>query len=186
MDTEIIFLDTEFTGLHSSSTLISLGMVCQSGKTFYAEFTDYDTTQISPWLKENVINKLQGNLPVAATGVITGNEVAVCGSRETIATVLRQWLAQFGVIEIWADVPAYDWILFCQLFGGAMHIPKNIFYAPFDIATLFRIKNLIEPVGKYERDISRHEFAGIDTGNQHHALNDALVVKACYKKLMML
>ena len=37
-----IFLDTEFTGLHKNTTLISLGLVSECGKTFYAEFTDYD------------------------------------------------------------------------------------------------------------------------------------------------
>jgi len=37
-----IYFDTEFTGLHKNTTLISIGCVAENGKTFYAELTDYD------------------------------------------------------------------------------------------------------------------------------------------------
>lgn len=37
-----IFFDTEFTGLHKNTTLISIGCVDENGRTFYAELTDYD------------------------------------------------------------------------------------------------------------------------------------------------
>ena len=40
-----LFLDCEFTGLHKSTTLISLGVVAENGKRFYAEFCDYDREQ---------------------------------------------------------------------------------------------------------------------------------------------
>ena len=53
-----IFFDTEFTGLHQNTTLISIGLISECGKTFYAEFTDYDKSQIDDWLQENVINNL--------------------------------------------------------------------------------------------------------------------------------
>jgi hypothetical protein len=53
-----IFFDTEFTGLHKNTTLISIGLISEDGKTFYAEFTDYDKSQVDSWLQENVINNL--------------------------------------------------------------------------------------------------------------------------------
>ena len=34
-----IFFDTEFTGLRKDTTLISIGMIAENGKTFYAELT---------------------------------------------------------------------------------------------------------------------------------------------------
>ena len=58
MKTTRIFLDTEFTGLHKQTTLISIGLISECGKTFYAELTDYDRTQIDEWLLENVIDNL--------------------------------------------------------------------------------------------------------------------------------
>ena len=53
-----LFFDMEFTGLHKETTPISLGIVSEDGKTFYAEFTDYDESQCNDWIKENVIHNL--------------------------------------------------------------------------------------------------------------------------------
>ena len=179
-----IFLDTEFTGLHRNTTLISLAMVAETGEEFYAEFTDYDKTQLTDWLNENVVKKLDGNLPDAANVNIKGKEIKVSGTRAEIASLLRPWFNRFGVVEIWADVLAYDWVLFCDLFGDAHGIPGNIFFAPFDLATLFRIRGMIEPGEENKKDLSRFEFVGADKGKQHHALEDARVEMKCFKKLM--
>ena len=54
----LLFFDTEFTGLHKDTTLISLGIVSDDGKKFYAEFTDYDENQCDEWIEENVIKSL--------------------------------------------------------------------------------------------------------------------------------
>ena len=54
-----LFFDTEFTGLHKNTTLVSIGIIDSEGsKAFYAELTDYDATQIDDWLRENVISNL--------------------------------------------------------------------------------------------------------------------------------
>ena len=34
-----VWFDTEFTGLHKNTTLISIGLVNEYNETFYAEFT---------------------------------------------------------------------------------------------------------------------------------------------------
>ena len=41
-----IFFDTEFTGLHQGTTLISIGMIAEDGRELYCELNDYDKTQI--------------------------------------------------------------------------------------------------------------------------------------------
>ena len=41
-----IFLDTEFTGLHQYTSLLSIGLVDEDGRHFYAEISDYDFTQM--------------------------------------------------------------------------------------------------------------------------------------------
>ena len=40
-----VFFDTEFTGLHQNTTLLSIGLVAENGRSFYAEFMDYDYGQ---------------------------------------------------------------------------------------------------------------------------------------------
>lgn len=57
-------------------------------------------------------------------------------------------------------------------------IPKNVYYIPFDICTLFKVKG-IDP------DINREEFSNYNsTGTKHNALHDAKVIKACYESLI--
>ena len=58
-----LYFDMEFTGLHQNTTLISLGIVSECGKTFYAELNDYDESQVDEWIKENVIDKLKFHAP---------------------------------------------------------------------------------------------------------------------------
>jgi hypothetical protein len=176
-----VFFDTEFTGLHQNTTLISIGLISECGKTFYAELTDYDRGQVDEWLQTNVINKLTLDKRMDV-GVYVGSydEMNVLGDTELVQTKLRDWLNQFEKVEIWSDCLSYDWVLFNQIFGHAFKIPSNVYYIPFDICTLFKVKD-IDP------DISRESFG---CGEQyaempkHNALWDARVIKMCYEKLM--
>lgn len=179
-----IFFDTEFTGLHKNTTLISIGLIAENGKTFYAELTDYDKSQVDDWLNDNVIKNLNRSSDESLsrnmnfTNSIDGkhNDIVVNGDKKYVKAKLEEWLLQFDEVEIWSDCLAYDWVLFNDIFGHAFNIPKNVYYIPFDICTLFKIKG-IDP------DISREKFADIE-GDKHNALYDAKVIKACYEKLM--
>ena len=53
-----LFFDTEFTGLRKDTTLISIGIVSEDERKFYAEFTDYDESLCNNWIKRNVIDNL--------------------------------------------------------------------------------------------------------------------------------
>lgn len=53
-----LYFDTEFTGLHKDTTLISIGIVSENGKKFYAEFLDFDFDQVNGWIEENVLDNL--------------------------------------------------------------------------------------------------------------------------------
>ena len=180
-----IFFDTEFTGLHQNTTLIAIGLVSECGKTFYAEFNDYDKSQVDDWIKENVINKLErpneNSIMESAYSIGRGNEfLKAFGDKDGIKGYLEKWLSQFENVEMWSDCLSYDWVLFNNIFGTAFDIPKNVYYIPFDICTLFKTKG-IDP------DISREEFAEMnpDYGkiNKHNALFDAQIIKKCYDKL---
>jgi hypothetical protein len=170
-----IFLDTEFTGLHAKTTLISIGLVADSGETFYAELNDYDKSQCDDWINENVISNLRlGNIEMTKTNA--GN-FEVMGNTSKVRFDLELWLMKFNKVEIWSDCLAYDWVLFNNIFCHAFNIPKNVYYIPFDLCTLLKIKG-VDP------DISREEFAGMNSENKHNALFDAEVQRAIYNKLM--
>jgi hypothetical protein len=162
-----LFFDTEFTGLHQKTTLLSIGIVDENGREFYRELDDYDHSQLNDWLKENVIGNFK-------------NEGSV--NMGMLRDDLKEWLKAYDygeTIEMWSDCLAYDWVLFCEIFGGAFEVPKNIYYIPFDICTLMKIKG-VDP------DVNREEFAPLpmpDKIPKHNALWDAQVIKACYTKL---
>jgi hypothetical protein len=191
-----LFIDLEFTGLHQATTPISLGIVSECGKTFYAEFTDYDRTQLNDWLEENIIPNtwVAVHEPITSMGEVVGDsrwaDVHVFGSSDYIKPFLEEWLSQFEKIVIWSDCLSYDWVLFCNIWGHAFSIPENIYYIAMDICTVFEMNN-IDP------DISREEYCEIENFTEeknkvlyndfksvkHNALWDAFIIRECYNKL---
>lgn len=182
------FFDFEFTGLHQHTTPISIGITYASGHQLYAEFTDYDRSQVNDWIQMHVIDNLTlGDMGPNTCRFSHDNlrSWEIRGTREYVAQEIDFWHQYIypdynnTKIEMWSDVLAYDWMLFNQMYGHAFNIPKNIYYIPFDIATLMKVKG-VDP------DISREELSGItDIGNQkHNALWDAKIIQACYDKLI--
>lgn len=188
-----IYFDTEFTGLHQNTTLISIGCIAEDGRTFYAELLDYDASQVDEWLQANVIDHLHLMSRLVSAD---DSDMRVSGNKATVKHYLQKWLleqstknAVYGdarnvfpdrhpqMLEFWSDCYAYDWVLFCELWGGAMSVPTFTYYIPFDLSTLLKVKG-IDP------DINREEYAGMSGGNKHNALWDAKVIKACYEKAM--
>lgn len=170
------FLDSEFTGLHKDTTIISLGLVGDDGGEFYAEFTDYDDSQVDDWIRENVIDNLlfaDCDPFVQTLGVVT----FVKGDKEMVGRELETWFRKFKTVEIWSDCHHYDIVLLHDIFGGAFSMPDNVYYIPYDICTVFKMFGL-------DPDVSREAF--IDNpvnGVKHNALYDAKVIRACYDKL---
>lgn len=195
-----LFFDFEFTGLHTGTTPISLGIVAENFGFFYAEFTDYDETQIErekdggEFIKTNVLDNLilekQNLKENDFYEYYKGNDLfamKVRGNKSFIVEKLKKWLFSFNTqLEMWGDCLHYDWVLFLDLFGSAFDLPECVYYIPFDICTLFKIKN-IDP------DINREEFVkeyiktykeADDFSNKHNSLHDADIIMYCYNKLI--
>lgn len=190
-----LYFDSEFTGLHKNTTLVSIGIVSDDNRFFYAELNDYDKAQIDEWLKDNVINNLRFSPPKnnereynvmsrheqsnpIGNPMKNGYNIELRGNSKEVSEALKEWINQFESVKIWSDCLAYDWVLFNHLFGHAFNLPKNIYYIPFDICTLFEIKGI-------DADISREKFINNSIeGKKHNALYDAKVIKACYYKLI--
>lgn len=174
-----IFFDTEFTGLHKNTSLISIGLVSDTGEDFYAELTDYNVSQIDNWLKENVIKNLSYSDRTHFISKKGLNTRMKCNS-SILKYELINWFNKFDKIEIWSDCLSYDWVLFNNIFGTAFDIPKNIYYIPFDICTLLKIKN-INP--DESRELLIYDKLNIEI-KKHNALFDANVIKLIYEKFI--
>jgi hypothetical protein len=154
-----VFFDTEFTHLGKSCELLSIGLVSDCGKEFYAELNDYHDGNITDWVRENVLPHFTG-------------ENVVC--KRVLEIQLRNWFSQFDQVELWSDCMHYDMVLFQDIFGGAFNTPSNIYYIPFDLSTLLKVVG-VDP------DMDRVILAGFKLPpKKHNALYDAKCIAACF------
>lgn len=177
-----IFFDTEFTGLHKDTTLISIGLISEDRRTFYAELTDYDDKQCDDWIKENVIDHLNMLKPISDRKYIPNYHV---GTRDDIATALENWFKQFNQVELVSDVCHYDMVLLIDLFGSAFDLPDNVSASCYDInqdiARYYKI-NQAEAFDKSREDILWDRWKDIAvSGDKHNALYDAKVIREIYQ-----
>ena len=186
-----IFFDTEFTGLHKNTTLISIGMIDENKRSFYAEFTDYDELQCDDWIKENVINHLRRkgthNLYMERYDKIN-KETSIVGTKNQIKEKLEDWLSIYDEVELVSDVCHYDMVLFIDLFGTAFDLPKHVNPACHDInQDIARYYNFSETEAfDYSREkILENRYISID-GYKHNSLYDAKVIKAIYESICQL
>ena len=179
-----IFFDTEFTGLHKNTTLISIGLVAEDGKTFYAEFSDYDECQCDKWIQENVLANLKyANAPYSEPLVnINKNHTNVYGDKNYIRDKLYEWLSPYDNVELVSDVCHYDMVLFIDIFGGAFDLPKNVNPACHDInQDIAKYYHMGEDgaFDKSREDILKEHGQYIE-GDKHNSLYDAKVIKSIY------
>jgi len=77
--------------------------------------------------------------------IITALGTLGLDNRNIVREALGVWLCRYKDIEVWSDYLAYDWVLFCDIFGHAFKVPKQVYYIPFDICTLMKVtQKLIE------------------------------------------
>lgn len=174
-----IFFDTEFTGLHKDTTLISLGMIDENGRTFYAEFSDYNKEQCDNWIKENVINNLK--LCKYEHLSIYQENIEVYGKKYFIRKHLNEWLSKYDKVELVSDVCHYDMVLFIDIFGGAFDLPKNINPSCHDINQDIALYYGISETEAFDK--SREAIADVIQGTKHNALYDAKIIKSIYEKI---
>lgn len=177
-----VFFDTEFTGLHKNTSLISLGMVDESGRTFYAEFTDYDKSQCDDWIQKNVINNLINDSNKID---YESDNWVVIGDKDFICTMLKKWLKDYDSVQLVSDVCHYDMVLFIDIFGTAFDLPSNVSPSCHDINQ--DIADYMDITEKEAFDVNRERFLGCYIsdikGNKHNALYDAKVIKGIYCKI---
>lgn len=178
-----VYFDTEFTGLHEGTTLISIGLVDEKGRTFYAEFIDYDKSQCDDWINENVISHLK--FSGEPYGQNNGYDTEVCQTKEKVKEHLASWLSRYDEVQLVSDVCHYDMVLFIDLFGTAFDIPSNVNASCHDINQ--DIADYLQISEREAFDISREKLimmAGARIkGDKHNSLYDAQVIKEIYEHL---
>lgn len=180
-----IFFDTEFTGLRKDTTLISIGLISEDKRQFYAELIDYKKDQCDDWIKDNVIKNLyKNNWKKRESEYIPNYHL---GLKYEIGIVLANWLAQFESVEFISDVSHYDMVLLIDLLGGVWGLSKHICPACYDInQDIMREYNMTmqEAFDKSREEILHSKYKENSVkGDKHNALYDAKVIRELYQIL---
>lgn len=124
------FYDFEFIEDGVTIDPISIGIVCDDSRTYYAVFKDAPWYAIrrNMWLMNNVVRHLPHDrrLEKKRDWVIDMTHADVKMTSQ-IADEVRDFLIGANEpIELWGYYPAYDHVALAQLWGPMMKLPKGI------------------------------------------------------------
>lgn len=111
-----------------------------------------------------------------------GSTVKYKSDREGVVKYLTNWLQQFNEVQMWADVPHYDWVLFLSIIWGSMNLPNNLHYMCLDLATLL-LANGIDYKTERISLLDQNEIP--ETYQIHNALCDAELTLVLVKNTAM-
>jgi hypothetical protein len=169
------FYDTEFIEDGKTIDLISIGIIAEDGRKYYAISTEFKAKKANSWVKENVITKLPPRFCTDLDSPRIREESLAWKSRNNIKEDLLKFcdIDQFGKPEFWAYYADYDHVVLCQLFGTMMDLPKEWPMYTKDI------KQLCDLLGN-------PKLPEQDPSTEHNALSDAIWNKTAYEFLCKL
>lgn len=159
------FMDTEFAEDGRTIELISIALVNENGGFYYAVSKEFDPAKCNPWVRENVLPKLPplepGNFWKTRTEIAADVRDLLVGDRPENEPAQKP--------EIWGYFADYDWVVFCQLFGRMVDLPRGM---PFFCRDL---KQHMETYGVRKEELPRQDTAG-----EHDALADARWIRTAW------
>ncbi len=144
------WIDTEFIERPCYIDLISIGIVAEDGREFYAESSEVDWSKANEWTLKAVRPQLEGK------GI----------RREQISYAVRDFTAHDEHPVFWGYFPAYDWVVFCWLFGSMTEQP-------------FHFPQLCMDIKQWAIELGDPELPH-QSGGRHNALADARWTKEAW------
>lgn len=131
-----IYYDTEFLEDGKTIELISIGMIAEDGREYYAVNRDMPHKRIArhDWLVDNVVPslpRLHGDARLHYAGR-RSNPLALdwqhphLKRRARIADEVRAFIQATPGVELWAWYGAYDHVALCQLWGAMVDLPDGV------------------------------------------------------------
>jgi hypothetical protein len=164
----LYFLDSEFIDTRRIE-LISLGLVSEDNREYYAIDYDSDWTAAHPWVIQNVLTEI----PTRPSPALYFQNLDFRNSADYKAgwryrDLIKGEVAAFigdDQPEIWGWFNSSDWVAFYQLWGAMIDLPPHF---PRYIKDL---KQTVDELGNPQIPFPK-------TG--HHALRDAQWLKQAY------
>jgi hypothetical protein len=128
------FYDCEFIEDGRLIDLVSIGVVDEDGREFYAVSTEFNASRAVPWVRRHVLDKLPspGDSAWRTRDRIRDDlyEFLVAPLREQAASERRladpAQVPARDEIELWAWYAAYDHVALAQLWGPMPTLPREI------------------------------------------------------------
>jgi hypothetical protein len=126
-----VYYDTEFLEDGRTIELISIGMVAEDGREYYAVNQEMPWRRIlrHDWLAANVVP----SLPIVRHDGIRPFRKPFLDRahphlkrRARIADEVRDFLQATPDVELWASYGAYDHVVLCQLWGRMVDLPDGV------------------------------------------------------------
>lgn len=164
--------DTEFHEDGKTIDFISIGIVAEDGREYYAVSEDFDTERVAAnrWLMDNVMTSighqtfLKSGFPGAPVKVDLILTDPHAKSRNQIAQEIREFIGDDPDPELWAWYGSYDHVCLAQLWGRMIDLPGEVPMFTNDLKTLVK-------------EVKRKNGKGPDMPQQpsgkHNALDDA-------------
>lgn len=157
--------DTEFYEDGSQINLISIGIVAEDGREFYAENYDFSWQDVPEhhWIWDNVKPHLHG--------------LTAQYHKYEIANHVRKFITKDGTEfdnELWGYYSSYDHVVLAQLFGRMVDMPDGV---PWFTQDIRQVKAMLKAEG-WEYEFPKQ------TSTEHHALADAKWTKEAYEHIM--
>jgi len=149
----LLFFDTEFTDLHLEAKLISIGIVSEDGRTFYAELCDtWHQDGLGEFACKTVLPLLERGdflMPMHELSLRLGN-----------------WIEDFEQpVMLATDSLAWDWPWIQRIFDIPETWPANLASAP-----LLLSMNYLPDYDTFYETVENGFASGL---RRHHALDDA-------------
>lgn len=130
----VYFLDAEFIedSQKRAIDLISIGIVAEDGREYYACNDECDLSKANDWVKANVLP----NLPAKHIGVNPGDpdvsplvrqDILRWKTLDAIAKDILEFCSpeKYGNPIFWGEWSSCDWVAFCWIFGDMIDLPKG-------------------------------------------------------------
>lgn len=138
------FYDTEFHEDGKTIDFISIGIVAEDGRTYYAVSDEFDTRRVAQheWLMKNVMSSIDheqfitydfNGKPAVRDIFVTDKAVK---SKWQISRDIADFVGADRNPQFWAWFSAYDHVCLAQLFGKMIDLPNQIPMYTNDIRTL--------------------------------------------------
>lgn len=122
-------MDWEFIEDGKTIDPLSVGMVREDGKEYYAEFANANIELANPWVKEHVLPNLKSYVSTQShlfteLDLKVNNPGFLAKSNSLIKYEITNFLGDHP--EFWGYFCDYDWVVFCQLWGRMVDLPSYL------------------------------------------------------------